>query len=126
MKNKIAIIFLLFLSSVNCIAQQQNFNWCFGDSAGVDFNNLGSPQPFGSGLRTRGSCASISDSSGNLLMYAFTRATVPGNTYKVFNNQHQLIQNGDTIVGSGWYHEIVIVPNPKSDSIFLYIFIRSD
>lgn len=119
---KITLLYLIiFLSPVAVFAQQQNFNWCFGDSSGIDFNILTNPQSFNSGLRTRGSCASISDSSGNLLMYAFTRATVPGNTTKVFNNQHQLIQNGDTIVGSGWYHEIVIVPNPKSDSIF-YIF----
>ena len=123
MKNKIAIIFLLFLSSVNCFAQNQNFNWCFGDSAGVDFNNLGSPQPFGSGMNSRGSCASISDSSGNLLFYASdpyppSLAGFLIRTGAILNNQHQLMQNGDTIVGRGWYHEIVIVPNPSSDSIY--------
>ena len=123
MKNKIAIIFLLFLSSVNCFAQNQNFNWCFGDSAGVDFNSLGSPQPFGSGMNSRGSCASISDSSGNLLFYAsdpyppswFGGITETG---AILNNQHDLMQNGDIIVGRAWYHEIVIVPKPASDSIY--------
>ncbi len=108
------------------LAQKQNFNWCFGDSSGLDFNNLTTPFPFGSGMNSRGSCASFSDSSGNLLIYASdpyppSLAGFLIQTGAILNNQHQLIPNGDTIVGRAWYHEITIVPDPDNDSI-VYVF----
>lgn len=115
------VLILLLLVPIATMAQKQTYNWCFGDSSGIDFNTLINPQAINSGLRTRGSCVSVSDSSGNLQMYAFTRATIPGNTTKIFNQQNQLIQNGDSIVGRGWYHELVIVPKPGNDSIY-YVF----
>ncbi len=114
---------IIVLSIISCWVQAQNRGniWCFGDSAGIDFNSLINPQAINSGLRTRGSCVSVSDSSGNLQMYAFTRATIPGNTTKIFNQQNQLIQNGDNIVGEGWYHELITFPKPGTDSM-CYIF----
>jgi hypothetical protein len=85
------------------VAQRGN-NWCFGDSSGIDFNTS-PPTIFITSVKSRGSCASISDSLGQLLMYSYTRATIIGNTTKVFNKTHALMQNGDNIVGEGWYYE---------------------
>jgi hypothetical protein len=121
MKQNIIILLIFNFVALNCVAQKVSFNWCFGDSSGIDFNNFSNINPFYAGLRTRGSCVSISDTSGALLYYAFTRATLPGNTTRVFNKNDQLLQNGDSIVGGGWYHEIVIIPKPMNDSIY-YVF----
>jgi hypothetical protein len=120
------LLILLLLVPIVTIAQKQTFNWCFGDSAGIDFNNVSAPQIFGSGMNARGSCASVSDSSGSLLFYASTPypslwlsgVIRPG---AIINKQHQLMPNGDTIVGRSWYHELVIVPKPGNDSIY-YVF----
>lgn len=123
---KYIVIALFILVSNIVLAQKQSFNWCFGDSAGIDFNNVAAPQIFGSGMNARGSCASVSDSSGNLIFY--TSAPYPpslaaslSRTGAILNSQHQLMQNGDTIVGRSWYHELVIVPKPGNDSIY-YVF----
>jgi hypothetical protein len=61
---------------------------------------------------------SVADSSGDLLFYANTRATLPGHTTLVWNQLHELMDNGDSVVGRGWYKELVIVPWPGNDSLY--------
>ena len=107
--------------SFSAFSQKQNNIWCFGDSAGIDFNNLLNPVTFSNTLDSRGSCVSIADTNGNLLFYANTRAGLPGKTTLIYNKNHQLIQNGDSIYGSGWYNELLILPFPGS-SIIYYLF----
>jgi hypothetical protein len=115
------LILFSFLAPIPCIAQYQNNIWCFGDSAGIDFSNSTNPVAIGTSLDTRGSCVSISDSVGQLLFYASTRAD--GGIYKtqVWNFQNQLIDNGDSIVGEGWYNELIILPIPGSSTKY-YLF----
>src|SRR5215216_1283827 len=104
---KILFPLLISLFSFSSFSQSRNNIWCFGDSAGIDFSNLNNPVPIFTSLDTRGSSASISDSLGNLLFYANTRATIAGNTTLVWNMQNQLMENGDSIVGEGWYKELI-------------------
>jgi len=104
-------------------AQNRNSVWCFGDSAGIDFGS-GLPVTFQSGMDSRGSCVSISDNNGNLLFYAATMykyAISIDNSTFVFNSTGSVMQDGDSIVGEGWYQELVIVPNPANDSVY-YLF----
>lgn len=115
------LFFNLLLCFIPASAQKENNIWCFGDSAGIDFNDLANPITFATSLDTRGSCVSIADSTGRLLFYANTRATIPGNTTRVWNSTNQLMENGDSIVGSGWYNELIIVPFPGSNSKY-YLF----
>lgn len=113
-----SLLIVLVLSEAN--AQNKNSVWCFGDSAGMDFS-LGSPTLFISGVKSRGSCASISDSLHQLLFYGYTRATVPGNTTLVKNRIHNLMVNGNNVVGAGWYQELCIVPFPDDvDNYYLF------
>ncbi|MBK7681736.1 MAG: hypothetical protein IPJ26_04290 [Bacteroidetes bacterium] len=66
-------IFLIIIFIVNESILNTQFTdrfWAFGDSAAIDFSNLSNPIPATSVLRSRGTCASISDSLGNLLFYA--------------------------------------------------------
>jgi len=102
-------------------AQRGNI-WCFGDSTALDFNNLSSPIATSSSIVSRGSCVSIADTSGDLLFYAHTRSGAGGSTNGlIYNENHQLMFEGDSIAGAGWYQEMIIVPNPADDSSF-YVF----
>ncbi|MBL7913493.1 MAG: T9SS type A sorting domain-containing protein [Bacteroidia bacterium] len=117
-----ALFLILALSIIVWDAQAQRGNiWCFGDSALIDFNS-GVPVSGVSSLDTRGTCISIADTTGNLLFYGNTRAATAGAYNTLFwNKNHQLMLGGDSIAGDGWYHELVIVPNPADDSLY-YVF----
>ncbi len=119
---------IMFMSiSQAAFSQFTDRYWTFGDSAGIDFRNITNPVPGESVLRSRGTCASICDSSGNLLFYCgdpFVPHWISGSTYKlgyVVNKNNQLMENGDTIVGTGWYQEMIITPNPANNQQF-YLF----
>ncbi|MEP7263469.1 MAG: T9SS type A sorting domain-containing protein [Bacteroidota bacterium] len=118
---KYIVMFLLLSFLTDTFSQNQNSVWCFGDSAGIDFSNIANPIPIQTSMDGRGSCASISDSIGNLLFYANSRGGISGNTTRVWNKNHQLMQNGDSIVGEAWFNEITIIPFPDTPSYF-YLF----
>ncbi len=101
-------------------AQRGNI-WCFGDSAAMDFNG-GTPVPSSSSVLSRGSCVSIANTNGDLLLYAHTRSGAGGIiTGLIYNSTNQLMMDGDSIAGGGWYQELVIIPNPADDSSY-YLF----
>ncbi|MBL7916416.1 MAG: T9SS type A sorting domain-containing protein [Bacteroidia bacterium] len=119
------LFLVIAFSIIACGMEAQNRNsiWCFGDSASIDFSS-GIATPISSGMDGRGSCASIADESGNLLFYAATMpaysATLAYSTL-VYDRNHTVMQNGDSIFGKAWYQELVIVPNPANDSTY-YLF----
>ncbi len=115
------IIYLFLLFAMQAAGQNRNSVWCFGDSALIDFGDTSNLIIGSCGLDTRGSCASISDQTGQLLFYAFTRAGSGTFTTLVFDTSDNLMQNGDLIMGEGWYNELVIIPNPFNDSTY-YLF----
>jgi hypothetical protein len=120
-KKQLLVVLLLIVSTNILHAQNRNSIWVFGDSALVDFSNINNPVPGISSMDGRGSCVSIADSSGSLLFYAYTRATIFGFSGRIFDKTHQIMQNGDLIAGEGWYKEMVIVPDPSFSNLF-YIF----
>jgi large repetitive protein len=120
--------FLLLLFCLASSAQFTDRYWTFGDSAGIDFSNINSPVPAMSMLRSRGTCASICDSSGSLLFYCGSPQVPPwpsgsgGLKYGyVGNRNHELMDNGDKLYGGAWYQEMVIVPDPGNINRF-YVF----
>jgi len=121
----IAILVMLSLSSFLASGQGKNTIWCFGDSAGIDFRNRLSPVVFQSGINTKGTAASISDSLGNLLFYSGS----PDIRYLnngvlkaiIYNNRHEQMLNGDSLNCEVWYHEMVIVPSPENPDQY-YVF----
>ncbi|MDQ3051935.1 MAG: T9SS type A sorting domain-containing protein [Bacteroidota bacterium] len=120
------IYIILFFCLIYTLGKTQNRNsvWCFGDSAKIDFSDSLNIQIGKSSQKSRGSCASISDTLGSLLFYTSYDPTVLiGGTdpIKVFNNNNQIILNGDSIKGGGWYRELLILPYPGSDTLF-YLF----
>ena len=124
MKNWTLIV-LLFLTYLISNGQGKNTIWCFGDSTGIDFRNISSPSVFESGINSKGTCASISDSLGNLLFYAgspdiryFNNGVLKA---IVYNKDHLQMVNGDSLNCEVWYHEMVIVPDPANSQLY-YIF----
>lgn len=109
-------------------AQFTDRYWCFGDSAAIDFSNLNNPIPGESVIRSRGTCASICDSSGNLLFYCADPHVdlwlQPGTNYfgMILNKNNQIMEGGDSLEGTLWYREMIIIPNPGNKNQF-YVFI---
>jgi hypothetical protein len=113
---------LAFILYALPLCAQRNNIWCFGDSAGINFNNGSLPYPISSAFRTRGTCTSIADSNGDLLFYTNTRSGQPGDkTGLIWNKNNQIMLNADSIFGDGWYYEMVIIPDPDDDSTY-YLF----
>jgi hypothetical protein len=121
--NVFILCWLILISGTQLRAQKSGYIWAFGDSAGIDFNNLSTPQPITTSMDSRGSCVSIADTSGNLLFYANTRAVGTSGNYttKVYNRLHQEMPNGSNIAGRGWYKELVIISMPDSANKY-YLF----
>nr|MBK9651655.1 hypothetical protein [Bacteroidota bacterium] len=66
----IAAVFLIALPTL-CLAQKQGAVWCFGDSALINFADTANISTATSFVKSRGSCASICDSVGDLITYTF-------------------------------------------------------
>jgi hypothetical protein len=119
------LIIVLSFTACEVQAQFKNNVWCFGDSAGMKFDQ-GTVQLFNSSTLTTGGSCTISDSSGNLIFYANTdyyQMWIQGSNRLgvVWDRNHNLMQNGDTLVGGLTFQEQVIVPWPDSPELF-YIF----
>jgi hypothetical protein len=127
MKNLVLMLVFLICKLSLC-AQFTDRYWAFGDSAAIDFKNVNNPVPSMSILRSRGTCASICDSSGNLLFYGGTPLLsewIGGSTSCCFsfisNKNHQIMDNGNKLFGRLWYNEMIIVPKPNDSNLF-YVF----
>jgi gliding motility-associated-like protein len=96
------------------IAQGEVNNWYFGDHAGITFNS-GAPTVLTDGvLFTEEGCATISDSSGQLLFYTDGRT--------VYNRQHNIMPNGTELFGHrSSTQSAIIVPLPNNNNLY-YIF----
>ncbi len=122
MKN-LVLFFVLVISEIPGMSQDKNSVWIFGDSAGIDFNNINNPLPITSSMRGRGSCVSISDSIGNLILYSFTVESSGAWSTHVFNNTHSSVPGADSIAGEAWYNELILltVPNDTTGNLY-YLF----
>ena len=124
MRIKKCIAVAIFICySLQSVSQKRGNVWTFGHQAAIDFNS-GMAIPDSSVVISRGSCASICDTTGQLLFYAaydtscFHAGVKPGHIY---NKNNLTMQNGDSLKCGAWYYEMVIIPFPNSDSLF-YVF----
>ena len=117
MKRLTLLLFILITG--HTLAQKQGNIWYFGDSAGLDFNS-GTPVAitdgqinFGTFTHNEGATV-ISDTTGAFLFYS--------NGEKVWNRNHQIMPNGDSLMGHGSSTQAaLIVPQPTSTTLF-YLF----
>ncbi|MBL7926866.1 MAG: T9SS type A sorting domain-containing protein [Bacteroidia bacterium] len=116
------LIILAVLINLKVEAQNRNKYWCFGHNAAIEFANGTNAIIDSSAVVSRGSCASIADTSGNILFYVANDSnaflTQRG---VVYQNDGLIMQNGDSLIGRAWYQEHVILPNPAdSDQYFIF------
>lgn len=106
--------FLLLSLSLSIYAQGEANIWYFGERAGLDFNS-GSPVALINGkLSTTEGCATISNSTGQLLFYT--------DGVTVYNKNHTIMINGSNLKGHfSSSQSAIIVKKPNSASIY-YIF----
>ena len=109
----LCVTIFLFTTTIN-YGQGEAANWYFGRNAGINFNN-GSIKSLEDGaIKTNEGCASISNSKGELLFYT--------DGVLVWDKNHNIMPNGSDLLGhKSSTQSAVIVPKPKSDSIY-YIF----
>lgn len=95
-------------------AQGEANIWYFGQNAGLDFNN-GNPVALTNGqFVTDEGCATISNSSGQLLFYT--------DGITVYNRNHTIMVNGTGLTGHpSSTQSATIVPKPGSTTLY-YIF----
>ncbi|MEO9893521.1 T9SS type B sorting domain-containing protein [Aurantibacter sp.] len=111
---RLIIILLVLLQGTFVFAQKESANWYFGENAGLSFNS-GAPVPLVDGkLNTSEGCATISDTSGNLLFYT--------DGVTVWDRKHNVMPNGEGLLGhSSSTESALIIPKPGSKSRY-YIF----
>ena len=106
----ICIVFTTFVAQ----AQNEANNWFFGSKVGLKFDGFTKPVAQYGELNTLEGCASISDSSGNLLFYS------DGST--VWSRNHQIMPNGTGLLGDeSSTQSAIIVPHPTQSHLF-YLF----
>ncbi|WP_432672049.1 T9SS type B sorting domain-containing protein [Flavobacterium sp. SM2513] len=113
MKGYLIVLSLFFALLAN--AQGEATNWYFGEYAGLKFMPDGSVIPLSDGqIVTNEGCSSISDSSGNLLLYT------DGKT--VWDRNHVIMPNGVNLFGDpSSTSSGIIIPKPNDPNIY-YIF----
>ncbi len=115
LRTSYAILAFLFIST-QCHSQQSESNiWYFGNYAGLDFSNGGSPSALTNGsLNALEGCASMSSPEGELLFYT------EGDT--VWQRDHQVMPNGTGLMGhNSSTQSAIVVPKPGSEGLY-YIF----
>jgi hypothetical protein len=118
----IACSLALLLGSEHAFSQYTGAVWCFGDSAGINFSS-GNPVAITTPYRSQGGSCSISNSNGDLLFYVRSISDQGLGNYNglVIDRNFQIMDNGDSILGDGFYHDQIIIPAPGQDSIYYII-----
>lgn len=113
------IILICLLQAATCFGQDGDV-WYFGDKAGLSFipgpvTTAPFPAPVsGNAMQAGEGCASVCDSTGNMLFYT--------NGRRIYNRVNQVMQNGDNLMGNiSSFQGVVIVPLPNSNTIY-YVF----
>lgn len=135
------ITFLLFLN--NCYAQKENYNWAFGENAGLTWNVLKSytgkdyfnvsggditinnlPSPFKTSMNTFEGCFSVSNYSGKMLFYSdgmtIYKKDHSNSNLEVSTDTH--ITNGTEMLGnSSSAQSGIIIPYPGNTSHYIAV-----
>ena len=117
---KLFFTILLVSNFFFSFAQKQDYNWCFGDSAGINFNTS-PPTTFQSSINSTECATNFSDRYGNLLFYAGGNVN---DFYKIFvwSKDNTMMQNGNYIYGHTSVTNGVLVIPFNTDTNKFYVF----
>jgi hypothetical protein len=94
-----------------------NYNWLFGENAGITFNPIQSgntPTSITGSVITQEGVSSISNKEGNLLFYT--------NGENVYTSGGTIMTNGSGLISSGTSTQsTLIVPKPNSEKYYIFI-----
>lgn len=109
---------LLLVASASFVFSQHEFDkWIFGNGVGLDFTS-GTATVISSTINGWDNCASIADSTGNLLFFT--------NGEKVYDRNGNLMPNGTGLHGdSTGGQSATILKQPGNDSLY-YVFTNDD
>lgn len=117
---------LLFIisNSQTVFSQGRGNTWCFGDSVTLSMQNGNFVNLPLCNLHSIESSTSISDTNGNLLFYSGGFINSAWGYINIYDSSHQLMQNGDSIMGEGTVtNGLIILPFPN-DTTKYYLFSR--
>ena len=116
---KTALLWMILFYAALTYGQDETSNWYFGEQGGIRFNQDGSVTALEDGRTfTFEGCASISDTSGNLLFYT--------DGITVYDRQHEIMVEGRGLYGDiSSNQSALIVPDPGDSNLF-YIFTVGD
>lgn len=120
MRALILIICISILEFYSAHAQYNGNIWIFGDSLMIDWTNPQQPAIGGSSFYWRNGTSTISDTNG-LLFYSGLRDNISPLNCLIWNKYDMPIKNSEFIKGGIWYHSILFIPYPGSDSL-IYLF----
>ncbi len=112
-KNIILPLFLLIFAN-NIYTQKYYNNWCFGQNASIDFNQLSDTIHNKSQMNAFEGCSSISDNDGNLLFYT--------DGITVWNKNHDTMENGFGLLGGISSTQSALIVKQPGNSNLYYIF----
>ncbi len=114
MKVITTLTILIFLFSLESVAQKEAYNWHFGNHAALNFSSGEAVPVPGSDINAGNGCTSLSDSAGNLLFYS--------NGEKIWNRNNELMPDGNGLSGSWLADQCALaVPDPASSNLY-YLF----
>jgi hypothetical protein len=108
------IVSVMWLISLNSVAQLEFSKWYFGNWAGLDFQTNPPSALFNNFTGSPEACASIADNSGNLLFYSYASIIV--------NSQHVTMANGNAIDGSASATQGALIVKQPGNSNLYYVF----
>jgi len=106
-------VVLLFGFDPEIMAQQEGSRWYFGSYAGLQFINDTVYNLSGSAMWDNDNSSTICDPAGNLLFYT--------NSVTIWNRNHQVMMNGDNLLGSTTSGQCgIIVPQPGTSKFYIF------
>ncbi|MDR1763104.1 MAG: hypothetical protein LBR64_04015 [Dysgonamonadaceae bacterium] len=118
------VLAILLPACISAVAQKENYNWTFGNYAGLTWNTTQSypavdifgisggditlsdvPTSFEAAINTQEGCFSVSSDDGDLLFYSDGRT--------IWNSNHQVMPNGTGLTGNASSTQSgIIIPRP--------------
>lgn len=113
MKRKLLLVLMLLLC-IKINAQKEASVWTFGTNSKIDFSSGVPELSSSSAMNTIEGCATICDTSGELLFYS--------DGVRVINKQSATMFNGEGLLGhQSTSQGVIIIPKPGSTRLY-YIF----
>lgn len=119
---KLLCILIFIANPIFLFAQKDGNIWCFGDSAGVDFNAIPPIAFMGGTTSTHEASSSICNKNGDLLFYTGSDNLSVLNNITIWNKYKNIIQNGNGLYG---YNSVtqgtLLLPAPQNeDTVYLF------